>query len=104
MRRLPVRVPCSFKLHAAAGADGMITHLSARVAVVETQARVELGTETVLRIEDEAGARAYHFACEIVRSTPRGMVVRLVGIPVECRYLAPTPVAELADVVEPRAA
>ena len=72
-----------------------MTDLSAEGAFIETEVPIGPGDETTLRIRDPRTLREYHFSAVCVRGGRRGMGLRLVGIPVECRYL-PVP-AELRE-------
>jgi hypothetical protein len=86
-RRLETRVPVLFKSTFGKTASGRLTDLSAGGAFVETELPLAIGDTTTLRIRDERTLREYHFSAVCVRANRRGMGLRLVGIPVECRYL-----------------
>ena len=86
-RRLETRVPVLFKTVAGRLTEGKLTDLSADGAFVETDVPLGPGDETQIRIRDEHGLREYHFSAVCVRGGRKGMGLRLVGIPVECRYL-----------------
>ena len=93
-RRLETRVPVLFK-SGGRHFEGKLTDLSADGAFVETEVPLGPGDETTIRIRDQHSLREYHFSAVCVRGGRRGMGLRLVGIPVECRFL-PVP-AELRE-------
>ena len=86
-RRLETRVPVFFKSVFGRMVEGKLTDLSADGAFVETDVPLGPGDATTIRIRDERTLREYHFSAICVRGGRRGMGLRLVGIPVECRYL-----------------
>ena len=86
-RRLETRVPVLFKSIPGRMVSGKLTDLSADGAFVETEVPLSPGDATTLRIRDERTLREYHFSAVCVRGGRRGMGLRLVGIPVECRFL-----------------
>src|SRR5262249_28869875 len=100
--RMSSPVACSFKCDGGQTIDGQIVQLTPDGALVTTRSRPQPGARTSLKIRDEGSCREYHFPCEIVTATETDMIVRLLSVPVECRYQPSAPVAD--DVRQPRAA
>jgi hypothetical protein len=86
-RRLSVDVPVRFRLGVEPPIVGRLRDLSADGAFVETDQAPAEGERFALHLRDPGERREYHFACEVIRRVPEGMGVRLLGVPVECRYL-----------------
>jgi hypothetical protein len=85
-RRFEVRVAVTLKVGGRAG-EGCLTNLSAEGAFIETTTPASSGDEMMLRIADLATQCQYHFVGQVVRTARRGVAIRLLGIPVECRFL-----------------
>jgi hypothetical protein len=86
-RRMGVDVPVRFRLGAGPPCEGLLRDLSADGAFVETDQAPAEGERFALHLRDPEEQREYHFACEVIRHAPGGMGLRLLGVPVECRYL-----------------